>query len=124
MPAMVPEEELLMGETIAPVMGDDEEWDVLPGGGGGDGTAPRRRGRLAHTVHSGGATPGSSEDSRRGRASGRASGDGWAGRSDDTGCFGRGLARGGLTELGIMTEMTKGPLIFKTKGKSKGAGLN
>ena len=28
------------------------------------------------------------------------------------------MARGELRELGIATEMTKGPLIFKTKGKS------
>ena len=32
------------------------------------------------------------------------------------------VARGELRELGIMTELTKGPLIFKTKGKSKGGG--
>eukprot|EP00964_Phaeocystis_antarctica_P022243 scaffold12338_cov21-Phaeocystis_antarctica.AAC.1 len=32
------------------------------------------------------------------------------------------VARGELKALGITTELTKGPLIFKTKGKSKGAG--
>ena len=31
------------------------------------------------------------------------------------------MARGELRELRIATEMTKGPLIFKTKGRSKGA---
>ena len=30
------------------------------------------------------------------------------------------VARGELLELGIVTEITKGPLVFKTKGKTKG----
>ena len=32
------------------------------------------------------------------------------------------VARGELKELGIATELTKGPLVCKTKGKTKGAG--
>ena len=32
------------------------------------------------------------------------------------------VARGELKALGITTELTKGPLIFKTKGKARGAG--
>ena len=30
------------------------------------------------------------------------------------------VARGELKELGIATELTKGPLVCKTKGKTKG----
>ena len=32
------------------------------------------------------------------------------------------VARSELSELGITTELTKGPLVMKTKGKTKGAG--
>ena len=32
------------------------------------------------------------------------------------------VARGELKELGIATELTKGPLVCRTKGKTKGGG--